>query len=234
MHQARFQALGDQSADHVPVLGVHQGHPPGGGQGPEGGQQLPVVQVESVGHVVLEGGTARLDHPGHLVEVRKIRGLDGHVETEVGHRSALRLPAALLQGFEHGLARPGLDEVQEGGGPAQHGRPGPAGEVIRRVQTAHVVLKMDVDIDASGGDQTSPGLHPPAARKPHPDGRDPTVAKADVGLEDPLGGDHRASRDHQVHRCLLPPRAGASRPCGNHNSIPAAFHEAGTAPVEVR
>ena len=196
-----------QEGDDVAVLGMDQRHGAELGAAGEGREHLVVIhhQRALVGHEVLEGVDAGLDHLGHLVEIFLAPPGHAHVEGIVGAGRA-------------GLLEPGLQRVQralvggrqaeiDGHGGAAGQRRGRAGiEIVGRMGAHEGHFHMGVRVDAAGHDVGAGGVDHLVARQVRTDRRDGVAVDQDVGLVGEIGGNDRAALDDDGHG-LSPPAA---------------------------
>ena len=164
----RGQRLGHQLVDRDAVLRVHHDHR-AGVRGPQHGpQDLAVGGVEHarVGHEHLEAVHARADAGLHLLERGVVDVGDDHVEAVVDRAVAVRLRVPLVQrGQQRGAL--GLDrEVDDRGGAAPGGGPGPGLEGVRRERAAERHLHVRVHVDAAGQHVPPGGVEHPVRRLP--------------------------------------------------------------------
>lgn len=160
---ARGQRLLDEDVDRDAVLGMHHDQPAVAGGPLHGPQNLTVVAVEDagVGHEQLEGGDALRDQQVHLPQRGLVHVGEDHVEGVVDRAVAvgLRVPGVepLTDRAPHGLD----GEVDDRGGAAPGGRPGPGLEGVGGVGAAERHLHVRMRVDAAGDDVLAGGVDGP-------------------------------------------------------------------------
>ena len=201
---SRRQILFDQRRDYVPILGVDHRLAARVTDRFQRPQQLAVIQAKTVGHVELETAATGVVRGLHLVEFGDFVGTDGHVQAVIDHHLGVGLGPAIRQSRQHGLLRPRLHEIDDGGGSAQ-GRGARAGEEI--VGRDHIAaqrhLHVHVDVDAAGDDVFARGVDFLSAVQRFGDGGDASILNADVGVVGGGRGDDEAVFDYKFESHVI-------------------------------
>lgn len=200
----RGQAVAE-ALDHLPVLRVREDDRVELGGGREHVDEIVVDEADrlQVGEVDLERGGSGLDGPAHPLRSPFVPPGDRHVEGVIaaGDRS---LSAPGLEGLEEVLSPLRVDEVDEGGGPADERGGRAAVEIVRGDGARHREGEVHVRVHAPGDDEEPRGVDPRfPGRRPEvrsqlhdPSVADPYVASPPIG-----GGDDVAVLDEEAgHR----------------------------------
>ena len=191
-----------QEGDDIAVLGVDERHGAELGAARERREHLVVVhhQRALVGHEMLEGVDALLDHLRHLVKNLLVPPGDRHVERVVGARLA-GLLVPLLQRVEQALLRRRQAEVDDHRRAAGECRGSSRVEVVggERAHEGHFHVRVRVDaarhdVAARRVDDVVGGVLKVGA-----DRDDLVVLHEDVGLGGEIGGDDGAAFDELGH-----------------------------------
>ncbi len=191
-----------QEGDDIAVLGMHQRQRAELRAARERGEHLVVVhhQRTLVGHEVLEGVDALLDHFRHLVEDLAVPPGNRHVEGVVGARLA-GLLVPLLERVEQALLRRRQAEVNDHRRAAGK-RGGSSGvEVVGGMGAHEGHFHVRVRIDAAGHHVTAGRIEDMVGGviKVRADSDDLVVLHEDIGLGGEIGGDDRSAFNEFAH-----------------------------------
>ena len=192
-----------QRGDDLAILGVDERHRAKFGAARERGEHLLVVhhQRALVGHEMLEGGHAGLDHLGHVLAHGVVPVGDAHVVGIVGD-GVLRAFLPIGERLHQRLVAIGDAEVDDHRRAARQRRLGAALVIVGGIRAHEGHVEMGVRVDAARHDEAVLGVERAVAFQAFADRLDGLAFDQHVGLVGAVRGDDRSAFDDERHLTL--------------------------------
>ena len=212
--------------DNITVFCVHHGQGPNGRAAAEAVEQLVILhhQRALIGHEVLEGVDAMVDHHLHLVKDLLTPPCHRHVERIIRAGAfGFRVPG--LQRLQHRLTGAGQAEIDHHGGATCKSRAGAGFKIIRRMGAHKGHLQMHMRINSARHHITPLSIQHFAAAQVLANLDDFAAFNGHIRVIATVGGHNGAALDYGSRAHCLTPRFLRSR--GRH----AAAHRCQRWPI---